>query len=51
MTVSSILRREASLDEEGGGSTAVVGPTYSSAVGLPEAGGLDAPIEDSTLGS
>ena len=42
MTMSSILCREASLDEVGGGSTATVGSTYSSAVGSPEVGGLDA---------
>ena len=41
MTVSSILRREASLDEEGVGSIAVVGLTYSSAVGSLD-GGIDA---------
>ena len=41
MTVSSILRREASLDEEGGGSIAAVGSTYSSVVGSPD-GGIDA---------
>ena len=50
MTVSSILRREASLEEEGGGLTTVVGLTYSSVVGSPNVGGLDAPVEDLTLG-
>ena len=51
MAVSSILRKEASLEEEGGGSTAVVGSTYSSVVGSPKEEGLDAsPVEDSTLG-
>ena len=49
MTMSSILHREASL-EEGGGSTIAIGLTYSSAVGSPDVGGWDAPVEDSTLG-
>ena len=36
--------------EEGGGSTAAIRSTYSSAMESPEVGGLDAsPIEDSTL--
>ena len=39
MTVSNILLKDASLDEEGGGSTAAVGSTYSSAMGSPEKGG------------
>ena len=40
MTVSSILRKEALLEEEvDGGSTATMGSTYSFAVGLPEVGG------------
>ena len=51
MAVSSILRKEASLEEEGGGSTAAVGLTNSSVVRSPEEGGWDAaPVEDSTLG-
>ena len=50
MTVFSMLYREASLDEVSGGSTAAVGSTYSLAVGSLEVGGLDAPVEDSTLG-
>ena len=51
MTVSNILRREASLDEEGGGLTAVVGSTNSSIEGSLDGGGQDAsPVEDSTLG-
>ena len=52
MTVSSILRKKASLEEEvGGGSTAAMGSTYSLAVGSPEEGGEGvAPEEDSTLG-
>ena len=50
MTVSNILRREASLDEEGGGLTAVVGSTNSSIEGSLDGGGQDAsPVEDSTL--
>ena len=36
---------------DGGGSTTAIGSTYSSAVGSPDGGGLDAsPVEDSTLG-
>ena len=51
ITVSSMLRKDESLDEEGGGSTTTVRSTYSSAVGSPKVGGLDAsPVEDSTLG-
>ena len=52
MVVSSILRKEASLEEEvGGGSTVAVGLAYSSVVGsLEEGGGGCAPKEDSTLG-
>ena len=50
MTVSSILCIEASLDEEIWGLTADVGSTNSSIVGSLDVGGLDAPIEDSTLG-
>ena len=46
MIVSSILRREASLEEESGGSIATVGSTYSLVVGSPDVGGLDAPVED-----
>ena len=42
ITVSSMLRKDESLNEEGGGSTAVVGSTYSSTVGSPKEGGLDA---------
>ena len=49
MIVSSILRIEASLDEEARGSTATVGSTNSSVVGSPHVGGLDAPVEDTTL--
>ena len=51
ITISSKLRIEESLDEEGGGLTAAVGSIYSLAVLLPERGGLDAsPVEDSSLG-
>ena len=52
MTVSSILRKKASLEEEvSGGSIAAMGLTYSLAVGSPEEGGEGgAPEEDSTLG-
>jgi len=50
MTVSSMLRKDESLDEEVGGSTATVRSTNFSAVGPPNVGGLDALIEDSTLG-
>ena len=50
MTMYSILRIEESLDEEAGGSTIAIGSTNSSIVGSPEVWGLDAPIEDSTLG-
>ena len=43
-----------SLKEEGGGSTAAMGSTYSSAMGSPEEGGRGrggaTPEEDSTLG-
>ena len=50
ITISSMLRKDESLDEEGGGSTAAVRSTYSSVVGSPEVGGLNAlPVEDSTL--
>ena len=50
ITVSNMLHKDESLDEEGGGSIVVVGSTYSSVVGTPK-GGLDAsPVEDSTLG-
>ena len=46
-----MLRKDESLDEEGGGSTATVRSTYSSAVGSPKVGGLDTSrVEDSTLG-
>ena len=49
--LSNIARKEESLDVDGGGSIATVGSTYSSAVGSPDRGGLDAsPVEDSTLG-
>ena len=50
MTMSSILHIEESLDEEVGGLTIAVRSTNSSVVGSLEVGGLDAPIEDSTLG-
>ena len=51
ITVSNMLHKDESLDEEGGGSILVVGSTYSSVVGTPKEGGLDAsPVEDSTLG-
>ena len=50
MTMSSILCIEESLDEEAGGSTIAVGSTNSSAMGSPNVGGLDALVEDSTLG-
>ena len=51
MTVSNILQMDESLEEEVGGSIAVVGSINSSAEGLPEKGGQDAsPMEDSTLG-
>ena len=51
ITLSSMLRKDESLDEEDGESTAIVGSTYTLAVRSPEGGGLDAsPIEDSTLG-
>ena len=46
-----MLCKDKSLDEEGRGSTTVVGSTYSSAVGSPEVRDLDAsPVEDSILG-
>ena len=49
--VSNMLRIEALLEEDGGGSTAAVGSTYASAKGSPNGGGRDAsPVEDSTLG-
>ena len=45
-----MLCKDELLDEEGGGPTAAVGSTYSSAVGSLEVRGLDAsPMEDSTL--
>ena len=47
--VSNMLRIEALLEEDGGGSTAAVGSTYASAKGSLE-GGRDAPVEDSTQG-
>ena len=50
MIVSSILRIEESLDEDGGGSIAVVGSTYSSVVGSPDVGLDAALVEDLTLG-
>ena len=51
MIVSSILYKEASLEEEGGGLTMVVGSTNTSAEGSLDEGGRDAsPMEDSTLG-
>ena len=52
MVVSSILRKEASLEEEvGRGSTAAVELTYSSVVGSLKVGrGGGALKEDSTLG-
>ena len=46
ITVSSMARKEESLDVDGGGSIAAVGSTYSSAVGSPDG----SPIEDYTLG-
>ena len=50
MIVSSILHKEESLDEDGGGSTTAVGSIYVTTEGSPD-GGLDAaPVEDSTLG-
>ena len=49
MTMYSILRIEESLDEEAGGLTVAVASTNSSVVGSLEVGGLDAPVEDSTL--
>ena len=43
---------EASLGEEGGGSTVAVGSINSSADGSPNGGGRDAlPMDDSTLGA
>ena len=39
MTVSNILRMDESLKEEGGGSIAAVGSTYSSVMGSPKEGG------------
>ena len=39
MTVSSILRKEALLEKEGGGSIAVVGLTNSIAEGSPDGEG------------
>ena len=51
MIVSNILPMLESLEIEGGGSTAAVGSTYSSAVGSPKEGGGGAtPEEDSTWG-
>ena len=51
MTISNMLRMEASPDEEGRGSTAIVGSTNSLADESLEGGGGDAsPVEDSTLG-
>jgi len=50
ITVSSMLHKDESLDKEAGGSTATVGSTNSSVVGSLDVGGLDAPVEDSTLG-
>ena len=52
MTVSSILRKEASAEEEvGRGSTMTMGSTYSLVVGSPEEGGGGGGLEeDSTLG-
>ena len=45
-----MLRKDDSLNEVGGGSTATVGSTYSSAIGSPEVGGLDASlVENLTL--
>ena len=49
MTVSSMLRKDELLEEEAGGSTAARRSTNASTVGSPNVGGLDAPIEDSTL--
>ena len=46
-----MLRKDESLNEEDGGSTAAIGFTYSSVVGSSEEEGLDAsPVENSTLG-
>ena len=51
MTMANILRMLESLEVEGGGSTAIVGSTNSSAVGSLEEGGWDAtPEKDSTQG-
>ena len=51
MIVSNILRMEASLDEEGGGSTKAVGSTNSLTDGSLDEEGRDAsPVEDLTLG-
>ena len=44
ITVSNNARKEESLDVDGGGSIAAVGSTYSSAVGSPDEGGLDASL-------
>ena len=50
-TISNIARKEEVLDVDGGGSTAAVGSTKSSAVGSPKGEALDAsPVEDSTRG-
>ena len=38
------------IDEDAGGSTAAVGSTNSLVVGSSDVGGLDALVEDSTLG-
>ena len=50
MIVSSMLRKDESLEEEARGSTAAIGSTTSSAVGSPDGGLGAAPVEDSTLG-
>ena len=50
MIVSSMLRKDESLEEEARGSTAAIGSTTSSTVGSPDGGLGVAPVEDSTLG-
>ena len=49
MIVSSMLRKDESLEEEARGSTAAIGSTTSSAVASPDGGLGAAPVEDSTL--
>ena len=49
--LSNIARKEKSPDVDSGGSTAVVGSTYTSAKESLEEGARDAsPVEESTLG-